>query len=154
MSQEELKIRSELAMKIERDLEEELKEGISQLALRLLKIFQQRKERDNAKDVCDNKNRAFSEVNICIKMEGETKIEIKEVKKEAGAGTCSAKKYVKKVKKVKKFDWEKSLREGLSPVCVNRSSYVVSSKHKDRKMLTGKNVVNVEKKLFHLGWKV
>ena len=43
ISEEELKIRSELGMEIERDLEEEIKEGIYHLALRLHRIYIRRK---------------------------------------------------------------------------------------------------------------
>ncbi|XP_057443629.1 uncharacterized protein LOC130735747 [Lotus japonicus] len=154
ISEEELKIRSELGMKIERDLEEEIKEGIYNLALRLHRILQQRKERD-AKEASelDNRTRALSEVKINIRMEGETKIEIKEVSKEPAEKGCHSPQGCRpknNVKAVKKVDWEKTLRAGSSLVSVNRSC--VSSKHKDR-VLRGKNARG-EKKLLHLGWKV
>ncbi|KAI9165594.1 hypothetical protein LWI28_017095 [Acer negundo] len=78
MSEEELKIRGELESEIESNLEEEIKDGIYHLALRLHRLYQNHKER-NAKQA----NKTISEVNISIKMEGGTKIEIKEMKKEA-----------------------------------------------------------------------
>lgn len=162
VSAEELKIRSELGMKIERDLEEEIKEGIYHLALRLHRILQQRKERDianklEASSSCGNNNkvdnnnrsRGLCEVNISIRMEGGTKIEIKEVNKlEAGESNCRVPKQMYVKKRGKKFEWEKSLRAGSSPVSVNRSC-VSSSKHK-----LGKNVASADKKLLQLGWKV
>jgi hypothetical protein len=103
-------------MMIERELEEEIKEGLYNLARRLLRIFQQRKERD-AK--VDNKIRALSEVIIRMRMEGGTKIEIKEVNKEANKKGCAFTpnfRPKKCLKEVKKIDWEKSLRAGSSPV--------------------------------------
>ncbi|AES96049.1 uncharacterized protein [Medicago truncatula] len=157
VSAEELKIRSELAMMIERDLEEEIKEGLYNLARRLLRIFQQRKERD-AKDAAfvkvDNKIRALSEVIIRMRMEGGTKIEIKEVNKEANKKGCAFTpnfRPKKCLKEVKKIDWEKSLRAGSSPVPV-KGSYV-RSKQKDKIMMRGKNA-SEDKKLLQLVWKV
>ncbi|KAJ1399531.1 hypothetical protein SESBI_30294 [Sesbania bispinosa] len=169
VSAEEVKIRSELGMKIERDLEEEIKEGIYHLALRLHRIFQQRKERDvkEASEPGNNRSSTLSEVNISIRMEGGTKIEIKEVNKERGEKgycPCPPRTYKPKnnVKEVRKFDWAKSLRKGSSPVAVNRS--YVSSKHKEDRMLKGKNNAgsfgqanknaSADKKLLQLGWKV
>jgi hypothetical protein len=156
ISEEELKIRSELAMKIERDLEEEIKEGLYNLARRLHRIFQQRKLREAKETACklDNKIRALSEVIIRIRIEGGTKIEIKEVNKEANEKGCSFRKNFgqkKCLKEVKKIDWEKSLRKGSSPVCV-KGSYL-KSKEKDRIMMRGKNG-SEGKKLIQMGWKV
>lgn len=151
VSAEELKIRSELAMMIERELEEEIKEGLYNLARRLLRIFQQRKERD-AK--VDNKIRALSEVIIRMRMEGGTKIEIKEVNKETNKKGCAFTpnfRPKKCLKEVKKIDWEKSLRAGSSPVPV-KGSYV-RSKQKDKIMMRGKNA-SEDKKLIQLVWKV
>ncbi|XP_045809508.1 uncharacterized protein LOC123903873 isoform X1 [Trifolium pratense] len=152
ISAEELKIRSELAIKIERDLENEIKEGLCNLARRLHRIFQQRKLREAKEEACkvDNKIRELSEVIIRIRIEGGTKIEIKEVKKEANekGGNFGQKKCLKEVKKI---DWEKSLRKGSSPVCV-KGSYV-KSKQKDRMMMRGKNG-SEDKKLIQLVWKV
>ncbi|XVF59083.1 hypothetical protein PTKIN_Ptkin07bG0246300 [Pterospermum kingtungense] len=88
MSEEEWKIRGELESDIERDLEEEIKDGIYHLALRLHRLYQHRRER-NALDISESgdhkKDKALSQVIISIKMEGGTKIEIKETKKETPA---------------------------------------------------------------------
>ncbi|KAG5059214.1 hypothetical protein JHK87_000243 [Glycine soja] len=177
ISAEELKIRSELGMEIERDLEEEIKEGIYHLALRLHRIYQQKKER-SAKEACELYNkqaRAVSEVNISIRMEGATKVEIKEINKEA-AEKDSRNSRPQNVKEVKKVDWVKTLRAGSSPVCATRSS-CVSSKNKNKKLGTDPNVfsnwkihggrgknagstelvkqnASVDKKILQLVWKV
>jgi hypothetical protein len=154
ISAEELKIRSELAMKIERDLEEEINEDLHNLACRLHQIFQQGKLRNTKGAACDNKIRALSDVIIRMRIEGGSKIEIKEVSKEANEKGCSfrpsfrPKKSFKEVKNI--IDWEKSLRTGSSPVCV-KGSYV-GSKHKDRTMMRGKNG-SEDKKLLRMGWK-
>ncbi|KAK6237925.1 hypothetical protein QUC31_003394 [Theobroma cacao] len=131
-SEEEWKIRGELESDIERDLEEEIKDGICHLALRLHRLYQRRKER-NAKDTsesCDTKEKTFSEVNISIKMEGGTKIEIKETKKESpdhqkGLPLPPRSSRSNNVQGMlgsngKKFDWAKSLRAGASPAIINR----------------------------------
>ncbi|KAH1058628.1 hypothetical protein GYH30_002955 [Glycine max] len=183
ISEEELKIRSELGMEIERDLEEEIKEGIYHLALRLHRIYQERKER-STKEACELDNdyqaRAVSEVNISIRMEGATKVEIKEINKEEAEKGCaySRNSRPQNVKEVKKVDWVKTLRAGSSPVCARRSS-CVSSKNKDIKKLgtddpnvfsnwkihggRGKNAgstglvkrnASVDKKILQLVWKV
>ncbi|XP_058772262.1 uncharacterized protein LOC131646143 [Vicia villosa] len=147
ISEEELKIRSELAMKIEKDLEEEIKEGIYNLARRLNRVFQQRKEREAkeaAFDKVNNKTRALSKVIINIGIEGGAKIEIKEVNnKEAKERRCDFRPK-KSLKEVKEIDWERSLRRGSSPV---KGAYV-RSKQKDRNMMRG------NKKVFQLVWKV
>ncbi|CAK8537156.1 unnamed protein product [Lathyrus sativus] len=153
ISAEELKIRSELAKKIEKDLEEEIKEGIYNLARRLNQIFQQRKEREAkeaAFDKVNNKTRALSKVIINIGIEGGTKIEIKEVNKEAKERRCDYRSK-KCLKEVKEIDWERSLRRGPSPVYVKESC--VRSKQKDRNVMRGKNG-SEDKKVFHFGWKV
>lgn len=190
VSPEELKIRSDIEMEIEKDLEEEIKESIYHLALRLHRIYKQRKERNNAKEASEYGNqldnrrstRALSEVNISIRMEGGTKVEIKEVNKEVAKRGCPRSPYrtqnVKEVNafgaKNKKFDWVKTLRAGSSPVvAVNRSNFSSKSKHNtdpnyvfsncklDR--ARGKNVgspwqakrgASGDKKLLQLGWKV
>ncbi|CAL5189067.1 unnamed protein product [Lathyrus oleraceus] len=152
ISAEELKIRSELAMKIEKDLEEEIKEGIYNLARRLNRVFQQRKEREAKEALCDtvnNKTRALSKVVINIGVEGGTKIEIKEVNKEAKERRCDFRPR-KDLKEVKEIDWERSLRRGSCPVYVKGSC--VRSKQKDRNVMRGKNG-SEDKKVFHFGWK-
>lgn len=151
ISEEELKIRSELAMKIEKDLEEEIKEGIYNLARRLNRVFQQRKEREAkeaAFDKVNNKTRALSKVIINIGIEGGTKIEIKEVKKEAKERRCDFRPK-KCLKEVKEIDWERSLRRDSSLV----KGSCVRSKQKDRNMMRGKNG-SEDKKVFQLVWKV
>lgn len=183
ISADELKIRSELGMKIERGLEEEIKEGIYHLALRLHRIYQERKERSAKESVWELDNtpaaKAHSEVNISIRMEGRTKVEIKEINKEVaekGYPYNPRNSRPQHVKEEKKGDWVKTLRTGFSPVCASRSS-CVSSKYKDKKLSTGPNVFNkrkingmrgknasssglvkqnacVDKKILRLGWKV
>lgn len=153
VSAEELKIRSELGMKIERDLEEEIKESIYNLAIRLHRIIQHRKERDTKEEACDKvhkKTRAISEVIISMRIGGGTKIEIKEVNKEANERECSFRPK-KCLKEVKKIDWEKNLRVGSSPVSVKGSC--VRSMHKDRIRPRGK-YASGDKKLLQLVWKV
>ncbi|KAJ8765784.1 hypothetical protein K2173_014906 [Erythroxylum novogranatense] len=120
MSKDELKIRGELEMDIERDLEQEIKDGIYHLAIRLHHLYQQQKER-NVREVSESgtdkekKNRTFSEVNITIKLEGGTKVEIKESKKEIpkrGRPKTRRSDHFHGViaSKTSKFDWAKSLR--------------------------------------------
>ncbi|KAK2656548.1 hypothetical protein Ddye_009600 [Dipteronia dyeriana] len=118
MSEDELKIRGQLESEIESNLEEEIKDGIYHLALRLHRLYQNQKER-NAKQV----NKTISEVNISIKMEGGTKIEIKEMKKEAPdykvrpwtSKSENMSRAMVLVSNNKKFDWAKSLRSGKGP---------------------------------------
>ena len=135
MSEEEWKIRGELESDIERDLEEEIKDGIYHLAFRLHRLYQRRRER-NAEDISesgdDKKDKTLSEVNISIKMEGGTKIEIKETKKEAPdhqkgmllppRSSRSTNVNVQGMlgSNAKKFDWAKSLRAGTDPASINR----------------------------------
>ncbi|KAK7252421.1 hypothetical protein RIF29_36347 [Crotalaria pallida] len=141
VSAEELKIRSELEIEIERLLEEEIKESIYHLALKLHQIYQQRKER-KTKEATESK--ALSEVNISIRMEGGTKIEIKEVNKEVTergySRSNSRPENVKAFSGNKYFDWVKTLRGGSSPVSVNRSNGSLKRKHRNRKLSTVPNV--------------
>ncbi|XP_039062312.1 LOW QUALITY PROTEIN: uncharacterized protein LOC120206795 [Hibiscus syriacus] len=84
MCEEEWRIRGELESEIERDLEEEIKDGIYHLAFRLHRLYQHKRER-NAEGISESgskKDKTLSEVNISIKMEGGTRIEIKETKKD------------------------------------------------------------------------
>lgn len=83
LSKEEERIRDELEMEIERNLEGEFKDGIYNLALKLRRLYEQRREREESFDVSMRKSKRVLEVNISIKMEGDTKIEITESKKEA-----------------------------------------------------------------------
>ncbi|KAK9285149.1 hypothetical protein L1049_024334 [Liquidambar formosana] len=137
MSDEELKIRSELEVDIERDLEEEIKDGIFHLALRLHRLYRHQKER-NATEVSEfsrenqrgtKKKKTLSEVNINIKMEGGTKIEFKEIKKEAPESkgrpqTSSRSENTQGMmaRDTKKFDWVKTLRSGAGPVAINKKN--------------------------------
>lgn len=82
MSKEEERIRDELEMEIERNLEGEFKDGIYNLALKLRRLYEQRREREKTLDDSMRKTKRVLEVNISIKMEGDTKIEITESKKE------------------------------------------------------------------------
>ena len=60
MSKEEERIRDELEMEIERNLEGEFKDGIYNLALKLRRLYEQRREREE---------QGVLEVNISIRME-------------------------------------------------------------------------------------
>nr|AWW15223.1 hypothetical protein [Leavenworthia alabamica] len=82
LSKEEERIRDEIEMEIERNLEGEFKDGIYNLALKLRRLYEQRREREESLDVLMRKSKRVLEVNISIKMEGDTKIEITERKKE------------------------------------------------------------------------
>nr|AGN12797.1 hypothetical protein [Leavenworthia alabamica] len=77
LSKEEERIRDE----IERNLEGEFKDGIYNVALKLRRLYEQRREREESLDVSMRKSKRVLEVNISIKMEGNTKIEITERKK-------------------------------------------------------------------------
>ncbi|XP_021802444.1 uncharacterized protein LOC110746523 [Prunus avium] len=140
--EEELKIRSEVEMDIERDLEEEIKDGICHLALRLHRLYQHQKERRSSYAAAlaarDERKmeKAFCEVNINIKMEGGTKIEIKETKKPAppdqkGSGPNWSgsrsenyvQPFVKMARNSKKFDWAKTLRSNVGPVAFTKKQW-------------------------------
>ncbi|OIV93043.1 hypothetical protein TanjilG_20705 [Lupinus angustifolius] len=175
VSIEELNIKHELEIEIERYLEEEIKESIYHLALKLHWIYQKRKERKN-KEV--SKSKALSEVNISIRIEGGTKIEIKEINKqvaERGYSRSSSRPENVKVANVfrnNKFDWVKNLRGGSRPVSVNMLGCRLKSKNRllstdpnvfskcdkfispsGKKTWQGKRRVCVEKQR-QLGWKV
>ncbi|OMO56239.1 hypothetical protein CCACVL1_26687 [Corchorus capsularis] len=134
MSEEEWKIRGELESDIERELEEEIKDGIYHMALRLHRLYQHKRERKlfghtkySESGGGHKKDKALSEVNISIKMEGGTKIEIKETKKEGGLkhllpprssssrSSRSNNNVLGNGSNGKKFDWAKSLRDGAGP---------------------------------------
>lgn len=174
VSDKEMKIRSELEMEVERDLEEEIKDGIYNLSLRLHRLYQRQKERKEKEASEDDRNRAFSEVKISIRMEGNTRVEIKESTKEATEKGRSKSHRSEDAKEVsgfgaKKLDWEKTLRVGS----VNRANG--SSKQRDKKgrsdhnlhsnpkfnKVRGKNDCSsrkpdrkVDNKPLQLGWKV
>lgn len=133
MSVEELKIRRELEIDVERELEAELKDEIYRLGLKLHRLYQQQTERKLAREKNQKgvkKNKALSELNINIKMEGGTKIEIKETRKGAcenyahkpdvnitpdkmsNNSKLSEEKCTRRNSSDKKFDWTKTLRTG------------------------------------------
>lgn len=180
MSEKELKIRGELEMEVEKDLEEEIKEGLCNLSLRLHRLYQRQKEREQ------HVKEAISEVNISIKMEGKrSKVEIKEVNNNKKEVTYDDKiKYSHRRRRSwshnnrsqdmekqvlvcgvngKKVDWEKSLRGGSSTtvLSVNKtnngnlnrgSDKGLSANIEGRPLKRQGNKVN--RKLLKLGWKV
>lgn len=143
---EELQIREELELDVEKGLEEEIKQGIYRLALKLHRLYQHQKERtckqsssssssSSSSDHQTNKQgnminarkKFLSELNINIKMEGGAVIQIKEIKKENDRLAPSPK-HAQNVLRGKtrtprtmKFDWVQSLR-----------SNVVKANHKTR----------------------
>ncbi|XWS41635.1 hypothetical protein CRYUN_Cryun17cG0099200 [Craigia yunnanensis] len=165
MSEEERKIRGEIENDIERDSEEEIKDGIYHLALRLHRLYQHRRER-NAQDTSesgDKKDKTLSEVNISIKMEGGTTIEIKETKKEAHdhqkglslPPRSSRSNYVNVQgmligSTAKKFDWAKSLQAGTDPAIIDRKterSYQANIPSNDRGFCMNLNLENTRRNL-------
>ncbi|CAI9767029.1 unnamed protein product [Fraxinus pennsylvanica] len=112
MSIEELKIRNELENDVEQDLEEEIKDGIYHLALRLHRLYEHQKERHtNTETNPKSTRKMLSEVNISIKMEGGTPIQIKEIKKQANIQEKTPPNPMTATPaNNKKFDWEKTLR--------------------------------------------
>ncbi|GMH24163.1 hypothetical protein Nepgr_026006 [Nepenthes gracilis] len=117
MSDEELRIRSQLEEEVEKDLEEEIKQGIYALGLRLHRLYRQQKQRNIAKLLSkgktSTKNKSVSEVNISIKMEGATEVKIKEITKEAVGKRSMMSDAVAENKgglHAKKFNWANSLR--------------------------------------------
>lgn len=138
MSAEELKIRRELEMDVEKELAAEIKDEICNLSLRLIQLYQQQEERENKEfaqigkhiQVADTKNKALSEVNINIRMQGGTEVEIEEAKKTVRKTSPKPKLSALKSSKLseentrrrvvsdsrKKFDWVKTLRSGTSSV--------------------------------------
>ncbi|XVE83078.1 hypothetical protein DITRI_Ditri16bG0058100 [Diplodiscus trichospermus] len=185
MSEEEWKIRGELESDIERDLEEEIKDGIYHMALRLHRLYQHRSER-NAQDISESgdhkKDKTFSEVNISIKMEGGTKIEIKETKKEAPdhqKGQSLRPRSSRSTNMInvqgmlgsnaKKFDWAKSLRAGTDPANTNRkiershqakipsNGFILNLENTRRNLVSAseqrKGKIGPNNKGFESGWK-
>ncbi|XP_004236705.1 uncharacterized protein [Solanum lycopersicum] len=130
MNSIEMKIRGELERDVERDLEDEIKEGICQLALRLHRLYKHQEENNTKKSLSIDDHgtrditrgtttKALSEVNINIKMEGGTKIEIKETKKEAHrprSNKVSSNMEGMVSTRLPKFDWTQSLRSGQTPI--------------------------------------
>ncbi|KAL5753359.1 hypothetical protein ACOSQ2_023866 [Xanthoceras sorbifolium] len=191
MSEEELKIRGELESEIESNLEEEIKDAIYHLALRLHRLYKHQKERNNnnnaKKVIIDSggdykKNKTISEVNICIKMEGGTKIEIKEMKKEAPdkgitrPWTSSRSENMLAAMVVsnnnKKFDWANSLRSSgkgpthspLNNTKSNHQAKILSNNIKyqgyspkmnsnKRNLIGSSEKRKVDNKMLEVGWK-
>lgn len=180
MSNEELKIRGELEMDIESDLEQEIKDGIYHLALRLHRLYQHQKER-NAREVSESvtknhqekRNKTLSEVNISIKLEGGTRIEIKETKKEApekGIRPRTARSDYNNLQGIlvcdtKKFDWAKSLRSaGSGSTAINKRNierppqgrnlnYDIARRNLTSSSGQRKGNASVHNKVLELGWK-
>ncbi|KAK1370852.1 hypothetical protein POM88_036944 [Heracleum sosnowskyi] len=141
MSAEELKIRRELEMDVEKELAAEIKDEICNLSLRLIQLYQQQKEREDRElsqmskqiQLADPNNKALSEVNINIRMQGGTEVHITEadVRKTCPKPRISSKAETNApkpsklseentrrriVSSRKKFDWVKTLRSGTSDV--------------------------------------
>lgn len=169
MSLEERKIREELEQEVENDLEKEMKDGMYRLAMKLHNLYLHRRERsesrimgrsiDQQKKQRKSSKNIVSEVNINIKMEGGTKIEIKESKKEDRHNpnpnpnpkpnpnpNPNPKKayYGRRVK----FDWTQSLRSGSENLSVD-------SKIEGKKLDKLYNNTSVTRKtaLLEMGWK-
>ncbi|KAK8586661.1 hypothetical protein V6N12_021190 [Hibiscus sabdariffa] len=174
MCEDEWRIRGELETEIERDLEQEIKDGIYHLAFKLHRLYQHKRER-NAEDISESggkqNDKTLSEVNISIKMEGGTRIEIKETKKDQPLRPrtrSSRSKDVKGMLGSKRFDWANSLRAGADPAILNRRSersYQAKVSSNDPQLentrrnlaATGsvlrKGNMGVNNKLLELGWK-
>lgn len=126
LSEEELKIKNELEIEIENDLEEEIKEEIYRLAFKLHRLYQNRKKRENEQGgMQESIEKTISEVNVSIKMEGGTRIEIKEIKKKEKESSINNRPRSSRSENnggfqrmtvcsdgIKKFDWRNSLRAG------------------------------------------
>ncbi|KAL2531315.1 hypothetical protein Adt_04666 [Abeliophyllum distichum] len=169
MSIEESKIRNELEMDVERDMEEEIKDGIYHLALRLHRLYQHQKERhvntvsnpkSAAKNLQGSARKMLSEVNISIKMEGGTTIQIKEIKKQANIQEKTPPMSATSANS-KTFDWVKTLRakppsikstktesktSRMKPENVGKNN--ISNAPRQRKMDMGAKTA-----LLELGWK-
>ncbi|OIS99097.1 PREDICTED: uncharacterized protein LOC109231757 [Nicotiana attenuata] len=155
MNTNEMKIRGELERDVERDLEDEIKEGICQLALRLHRLYLHQEERNTKKSANDlgatdgthgTNTKPLSEVNINIKMEGGTKIEIKEIKKKARRSSSNLRspKAASNVMFTRppKFDWTQSLRSGSTPA----TSYtkIHSSRNRAKSMVNKSGQQNIK----------
>ncbi|XP_039168776.1 uncharacterized protein LOC104445952 [Eucalyptus grandis] len=144
LSDKESRIRGELELDVERDLEEEIKDAIYRLALQLHRLYRHKKERLSRASQSAHcagterrgvEEKPISEVNISIKMEGGTKVEITETKREAARdkprprpasatpnSNCRIpnSKNGTSVPRGKKFDWARSLRSGGGPGLVDK----------------------------------
>nr|GME14912.1 uncharacterized protein LOC109180280 [Ipomoea batatas] len=148
-SNEEKKIWGELERDVERDLEEEIKDGICKLALRLHRLYRDQKERNNDNNGANSDDsKTLSEVSINIRMEGGTKIEIKEIKKEAHRSSSSTRRGGAPPPlppRGQKFDWTNTLRSGPShsPTGYNASASIQRKKKKNLGLINA----------LELGWK-
>ncbi|CAA0821014.1 Unknown protein [Striga hermonthica] len=129
MSVDELKIREELEVDVESNLEGEIREEIYILALKLHRLYQHQKQKtllnQSSHDHENNaRNKMLTEVNISIKLEGATTIRINEIKKEGRGGGLAR---IAKGKAVSpgqgrnrkaKFDWAGSLRSKASSAMI------------------------------------
>ncbi|XP_074299842.1 uncharacterized protein LOC141631011 [Silene latifolia] len=125
-SSEEAKIRAELETDIENNLEEELKGEIYRLALRLRRLYQHQKDSRNnntnnqVKQLVTKNDTNKNDTNlvISISMDGETKVDMKEMKKFRRVVPLRIhpkhhhNKIVVPKNGTKKFDWTTSLRSG------------------------------------------
>ncbi|KAL2538538.1 uncharacterized protein Fot_19929 [Forsythia ovata] len=172
MSIEELKIRNELEMDVERDLEEEIKDGIYHLALRLHRLYQNQKERhdsavsnpkSSAKNLQGSARKMLSEVNISIKMEGGTTIQIKEIKKQANIHEKTPPMSATSANS-KTFDWVKTLRSDRAKPPSIKSTKAESKTSRMKPENVGKNNISnasrhrkvdmgAKTALLELGWK-
>ncbi|XP_015873040.1 uncharacterized protein LOC107410149 isoform X2 [Ziziphus jujuba] len=159
MTLEELQIRHELEIDIERDLEEEIKDRIYHLALRLHRLYQHKMER-NAKDhesehrakfAKEEKKKMVSEININIKMEGGTKVEIKESKKEASEKSRPRSFKPENMQSSnKKFDWVNTLRSSSSTSTSTSAGQVRNPNHVSKQQ---RGNATTDKDLNEMGWK-
>ncbi|KAI4377937.1 hypothetical protein MLD38_015489 [Melastoma candidum] len=117
-SEQDSRIREELELDIETNLEEEIKDGMYNLALRLHRLYLRRKERENSS--VGNRGRRAKEgmitgVNIHIVMEGETKVEITKTAKRGPQDRLVIRDRPDAIPRgrarAKKFDWD----PGCSP---------------------------------------
>ncbi|GER47146.1 tetratricopeptide repeat protein [Striga asiatica] len=150
MSVDELKIREELEIDVESNLEGEIKEEIYHLALKLHRLYQHQKQKTLLMNQSshDHENNArkkmLTEVNINIKLEGGTTIRINEIKKEGRGGGLA------RIAKGKglglgpnrnrraKFDWAGSLRS-------KESSEMIVNHGPDRKRDSVRGLVKDKK---------
>ncbi|KAI3669211.1 hypothetical protein L6452_40438 [Arctium lappa] len=143
MSTDELKIFRELEKDVERDLEEEIKDGIYHLAFKLHRLYQHQKERNKMEPLepytkgQHTKSKTLSELNINIRMENGTKIEIKETKngttqvsprRPKSSTTVNTKTITPPNKK--KFNWESTLRSN-APIKTTGNFTKLKSLRKD-----------------------
>ncbi|KAF5791169.1 hypothetical protein HanXRQr2_Chr09g0391581 [Helianthus annuus] len=147
-SMDELNIFKELEKDVERDLEEEIKDDIYRLALRLHRLYQHQKERHTSDSSEPHmkeqhaKNKILSELNINIRMENGTKIEIKETKdgiRSPRLTSANIKRAAAPAPQKKKFNWESTLRS--EPLVKSDQYTKPKSDEKDVKKVAKSNSV-------------